>query len=894
MKKVILLLMAISCFVSCEENPVDLQTDLVELQLLGHITTQTLTSRVNDNGFEQDDRVGVYITTSNTLDTSDFLSYNEAYKYEETTQMLSAPNDKKIYWSSDVPQLSVFAFYPYNENFSLSSASTQFSAAADQSKAENFYNSDFLYACSISRKAQSTPLDLYFSHLLSKITIEFVPTGNLTKEDFISTLDEISIEGLDISGNITFKEWNYVTTTNEADDIVVKPYTSDGLTYSAIVFPQENKTMTIRISLGGAKYIYMSDVKLLGKHEYKYTLAIDSQQMALKASMILPWNDGGETTGTMGSVSLQKMQELCNTIYGANDERKGLVLEMHNSGQIPYLWCTDEGAYVLEGFIRNISEGNMSPDYYYGYTPYNLYFFQRYYKEINNCNYVIEQLRRCPEATEEEYNKIFAEVRFMRAYYYWMLVRLYGPLPMPTEYKESNDVVDMLGQMTRPTMTKCVDLIDSEINSAIDYMPESNVVGKPSTAAALAILSRVHLLAASPLYNGNTEYAGWLNANGENIISQNYDKYLWFKALSAASKCVTYCAEHGYDLLMPESDNFEDIVTNIRKITTTYGVENPENLWAVENSMQWYGMCALPARWYGWNARYSLPLGFVNEFFMADGSEAPELESWFTNKQFSEEAGNGTIAGTFHMFVGREPRFYANIHFPNQRVNYRKPNGTDNAQDAEGYGIVDFWYSGLSGYRFTVGDKNTTGFSVRKNIPLGYWSSKQNSEANRLMTCPFPVIRLGEVILNAAEALNEYYSGASYQNGILSDLNRIRERAGIPGYYLGKTYTQDELRQMIHHERMIELCYEGQRWFDVRRWFIAHGENGVFNHVEYGLDMSKGTSQTNDAGGSTCTDPEFFTMVEAANKHFDMKHYFMPLSAEDAAALPNIGQAPFY
>ena len=57
-----------------------------------------------------------------------------------------------------------------------------------------------------------------------------------------------------------------------------------------------------------------------------------------------------------------------------------MVQEMHYSGQIPYFWCTDESCYVMESNIKNTSEGLMSPDNYYGYTGYNLYFFVRYYQ----------------------------------------------------------------------------------------------------------------------------------------------------------------------------------------------------------------------------------------------------------------------------------------------------------------------------------------------------------------------------------------------------------------------------------------------------------------------------------------------------------------------------------
>ena len=65
------------------------------------------------------------------------------------------------------------------------------------------------------------------------------------------------------------------------------------------------------------------------------------------------------------------------------------------------------------------------------------------------------------------------------------------------------------------------------------------------------------------------------------------------------------------------------------------------------------------------------------------------------------------------------------------------------------------------------------------------------------------------------------------------------------------------MREMIRHERKIELAWECNRYFDVSRWFTAHGLTGRSNHDEYGLDMSRGTS---------ATDPSFFTLTKVANK----------------------------
>lgn len=561
-----------------------------------------------------------------------------------------------------------------------------------------------------------------------------------------------------------------------------------------------------------------------------------------------------------------------------------MVQEMHYSGQIPYFWCTDEAAYTMEPFIKNISEGLMSPDNYYGYEGYNLYFFARYYQAIRHINIFLENLDKCVEMGELERRTKRAEARFMRAFYHYQLLRLYGPIPIEETSRTADEIAT---PKARRPFSECVQWISDEIdwackNGMPDTRNESLELGLPTIGAARAIQSRMFLMAASPLYNGNNVYASWTNKDGTALMPQQYNKELWKKAADAAKDVID---NYGYELLKPEEGaTFDEIVELRRKVSTTWGAENnPEMIWAHPNTVQWYGMCALPGRWFGWNGRYSLAIGMVNDYFMADGSVAPELESWFEDKQFSTEAGNGTIENTFLMFCNREPRFYADIHFPNQRLSYAYPNEPDNMQDDDGYGIVDFWYSGLSGNGSTPGDKNTSGFSVRKNVPVDYCSNKEKSIATRTdVWAAFPIIRLGEIYLNYAEAMNEYY-GEAEQDEVLHYLNEIRTRAGIPAY--DGSYSQDEMREMIRHERKIELAYECQRFFDARRWFIAHGPDGVFNHNEYGLDMSKGTGPT---------DKEFFTLTQVAIKRFDIQHYFLPIKASEVELNTELVQAPFY
>lgn len=558
-----------------------------------------------------------------------------------------------------------------------------------------------------------------------------------------------------------------------------------------------------------------------------------------------------------------------------------MVQEMHYSGQIPYFWCTDESAYVQESFVRSISEGLMSPDNNYGYTGYNLYFFVRYYQAIRHCNIFLERLDECVAIGELDRRQMRAEARFMRAYYHWLLLRLYGPIPIAENSRSSSEIA---AKSSRVPFDDCVEWIAREFQWAIDNgLPESRtdrMLGLPTVAAARAIESRMYLMQASPIVNGNTAYSGWKNTDGTQLVSQSYDRELWKKAADAA-KAVIEMPE--FALLEPAAGaTFDEVVDNFRKVTTTW---NSEMIWGHTNSLQWYAMCALPARWYGWNGRYSLAAGMINDFFMADGSVARPLEEWFIDKKFSTEDGDGItsssceIANTFWMFCGREPRFYASVHYPNMKVSYANPDETDSVNPS-GYGICDFWITGMCGT--STGDTNTSGFSVRKNVSVDYWSNKGNGNAWRMRNVAFPIIRLGEIYLNYAEALNEYAGQAEHPT-VLKYLNRIRTRAGLPAYE--GTYSQEQMREMIRHERKIELAWECNRYFDVRRWFTAHGPQGEFNHNEMGMDMSK---------GQNATDEEFFTLTQVAVKRFDIEHYWLPIRSSEVTLNNKLVQAPFY
>lgn len=257
----------------------------VQLQLTGEINQ---TTRVNESGFEANDKVGVYVSTSGTLNASGNTLNNEAFTY--TDGKLVAPEGKEVYWGSDDVRLSVWAYYPYAEYIEDNSA-YEFSVNEDQSAAANFYNSDFVFASKTSLPPQESPVELAFDHALSKIAITLTAGEGTTAEDLAEMEKSFYINGVVVDGTIDLSDG---TATKGSTVATVTPLASaDGLGYSAIVYPQSGN-VSFRMEIGENVYLYSADVDFAAGYQYKYTFKInvrDPQGMTLSSATINPWED---------------------------------------------------------------------------------------------------------------------------------------------------------------------------------------------------------------------------------------------------------------------------------------------------------------------------------------------------------------------------------------------------------------------------------------------------------------------------------------------------------------------------------------------------------------------------------------------------------------------------
>ncbi len=469
------------------------------------------------------------------------------------------------------------------------------------------------------------------------------------------------------------------------------------------------------------------------------------------------------------------------------------------------------------------------------------------------------------------------EARFLRAYYHWLLMKQLGPIVIaPTSSASPEDDF----QVPRSTWDECVAFVLSEIALAkqdlpVDYYLAGTTqidgieVGRINQIIATALESQVLLFHASPLFNGNTELADFRNLDGTALINQSYDASRWATAAAAAKAAIDIAEANGKALFkVAHEDPFRAGFLSSRDLF--WDGWRTEGIWLrpSSNNFQWE-IHAAPRSTAG-TAYNGLAVvqQLVDDFRMADGSSITN-NSAYNENTYSDESTAYYAAGTNTMYTNREPRFYAYVTF-NGSVSPTSPKpGVENSR-------VEFFNTGTSGKATSPRDWPKTGYTARKNLHPTFSVNPGINVAR-----PAMLIRLAELYLNYAEALNE--SEPSHPD-VFTYLNAVRNRAGLGDLPAG--LSQAQTRDEIRRERRIELSFEGHRYFDVRRWKIPNlpgsNQGGVFE----GMDMDSGTTLSDQAYHSRVT---AFTRTP-----WQRRYYFMPYGQNEMDRNKQLVQFPGY
>lgn len=512
----------------------------------------------------------------------------------------------------------------------------------------------------------------------------------------------------------------------------------------------------------------------------------------------------------------------------------------------PWLGNADEVDITWSKYpIYSLNQTNISA----GATLFDKWHF--YYQGIRSATYFINHIDGNAEIIalngQQLIDQYKAEARFLRAYYYFLLMKQYGPVVLMGDKEWPVDAPADELQLPRSSYDACIDYVSSELDKAAAVLPKvpsnngqpSDLEGGRATVGmALAVKSRLLLYAASPLYNGNTDYPNFKNQDGTVLINQTYDQEKWKKAADAAKAVIDLNVYSLYKT--PDRD----------PIKSYEGVFiqpwNSEQIFVrKDNALSAFDRNALPRQAGGYNG-IGVTQEQVDAYFMADG-HPKEQSSLYSETGFTK-VNNVQV---YNMYVNREPRFYASVIYNNSVFQGGKMTAA---------APISFYANGLNGKEGHATDWTRTGYTIRKIM-----GTQTNPITKVNQNRPLVLFRLGEVYLNYAEALNEYSPG---NPDIIKYINLIRERAGIPQYGsagLPVPADQSAMRTLIWQERRVELAFESLRWFDIRRWKIAEQVMGDM----HGMDITK-------------SDDSFYKRVVVSSHLFRARtSYWFPISQVD-------------
>lgn len=552
-------------------------------------------------------------------------------------------------------------------------------------------------------------------------------------------------------------------------------------------------------------------------------------------------------------------------------------------------WPMTEDYFFLDAY--NIARGNQNRsnpymNYWDGFENKNLW------QGIRTCNIFLENVDKVFDLQPYIKERWIAEAKFLKAYYHWYLFRMYGPIPIADKnlpVTATPEEIMVYRQPVDSVVNYIVHLLDESAagddNTGLPLVITSTAteLGRVTKPAALAIKARVLVTAASALFNGNTDFTGLKANNGVALFNTSYDASKWVRAADACKAAIDMAAAAGAKLYY-----FNDAFSTVDATTKTeMNIRNAvcekwnsELIWgstASGNPTYWIQLYAIPQlnpNTYSRDLKGKLapPLKMAELFYTKHGVPIEEDKTWNYADRFKlrtvTSADTGMQEGyqTVGLHFDRERRFYADMAFDGSK--WFMKNGNYNIQSKAEQ------YTGKKQSRLY----SVTGYYTKK---LVNWNLVYTATTTTVESYPWPVVRLSDLYLLYAEALNE--SGNA--SAALPYLNQIRARAGLPtvesawtAYSTkpGKYTTTDGLRDIIRQERGIEMAFEGSRFWDVRRWKTAPQ---VLSAPIYGWDILQ-TTYADYNRKVLLYSPRFIAP----------RDYFWPIKEYDQQINPNLVQ----
>lgn len=547
---------------------------------------------------------------------------------------------------------------------------------------------------------------------------------------------------------------------------------------------------------------------------------------------------------------------------------------------LPWLGASDEGTVTYGREYRSINFGSWNasnvPNDQMGH----------FYKGIRECNIFMQNVDRCsdPIVTKEELAQYKVQSRFARAYYYFLMMRNYGPVFLLGD--ELVDFTSTTEELYRPrnTWEECVDYVISEMEACIndpamaDVYPDAEK-GLATTGTCQAVIARLKLYAARDLFNGNKLYSSVKNPvtdrypelSGVNLFPQTYDANKWLEAAKAAKVLIDnplyklYRAGDGsdpyanYNGILQELWNSEIIWTTGYKGRYQLGVHTvPTGIsgtayGGVGPTQQQVDAYAMN------NGRY--PITGYNGPHPVIDKQSGYSEDEFEKTTWQYPAWGGASAYDLtapNMYKDREPRFYVSVFFGGSYWRH----GSSNT-------LISFAKGANSNKSH---DYPKSGYLINR-----FYDHTLNSASGQWGNIVFPTFRLAEMYLNFIESVLECKKRgvslpAGYETQAMELWADLRDRVGLPAItevYPGAT--TEKLIELCRNERRIELAYENHRYFDTRTWMIAEQVDGG---PMYGMN-------TLFPGSGDQTPDGFWERTVFETRVFNNNHYLYPFAQRE-------------
>ncbi|MBE8713726.1 RagB/SusD family nutrient uptake outer membrane protein [Sphingobacterium hungaricum] len=444
-------------------------------------------------------------------------------------------------------------------------------------------------------------------------------------------------------------------------------------------------------------------------------------------------------------------------------------------------------------------------------------YWARYWNAIRNCTVFISRIDNAVVTSEEERRRWKAEAHLLRAYYYHELLKWYGAvLPITREpYSFEQD----FSEVVKASYYEVAKFIEEDCNVALatSELPWRITTGESyrvTKALAEAIKSKMLLFAASPLFNSGENY--WEEAYQANKTAVENLKRNGYALYNKINYPQTYQSTTSF--FGPNNDAYAALYNEYFTQGMSFGIsqidmetifqsrEGQGNIWNID------GIGAQDGYKSGTNPTQEM----VDAYETSDGQPVLNLKQPYLDEKHLQPNynSNNTLYNPLDPYANRDPRFYASIYYNGSK---RKAlwNFIESPDSPENYpGGIGNRTRIISTY---VGEPQTgISATARKATRTGYYHRKflhpNSGNDNPIAGANYKLFRLGEIILNYAEAAAEAGHFTDAENAV----NEIRARVNMPPIPSG--LSKEDLLLRIKNERRVELAFEENRYFDVRRW----------------------------------------------------------------------------